>query len=410
MNTWLLPDGINESLPNDAERLEALRRHLVDLYSTWGYRLVMPPLVEYLESLRAGMGTQLDLQTFKITDQLNGRMMGIRADMTPQVARIDAHRLSKGDTNAAVNRLCYIGTVLRTRSEEQGGSRSPVQVGAELFGHAGIESDYEIIMLMLETLHSIDVNNLVLDLGHVGIASGLADHVALNDLQREIYFDMLARKSIPEIEIWIAEQSFSEPDAEMLRALPLLSGSIEVINKGKDSLKNAGATVLSALDHLKSICELLVTNHPQLKLHIDLAEMRGYAYHTGVMYTVYLPGRGRSIAQGGRYNGIGKAFGNPRPAVGFSTDLRTLAELSLETISLVNSLGANGILAPCNVDTNADKSLDTFISELRAQGEQVIRQLDQETTLKPEQQGCNRVIQKQDDNWIVVPASGQSIQ
>ena len=410
MNTWLLPDGINESLPNDAERLEALRRHLVDLYSTWGYRLVMPPLVEYLESLRAGMGTQLDLQTFKITDQLNGRMMGIRADMTPQVARIDAHRLSKGDTNAAVNRLCYIGTVLRTRSEEQGGSRSPVQVGAELFGHAGIESDYEIIMLMLETLHSIDVNDLVLDLGHVGIASGLADHVALNDLQREIYFDMLARKSIPEIEIWITEQGFSESDAEMLRALPLLSGSIETINKGKDRLKNAGATVLSSLDHLKSICELLVTNHPQLKLHIDLAEMRGYAYHTGVMYTVYLPGRGRSIAQGGRYNGIGKAFGNPRPAVGFSTDLRTLAELSLETISLVNSLGANGILTPCNADINADKSLDTFISELRAQGEQVIRQLDQEATLTPEQQGCNRVIQKQDDNWIVIPVASQSIQ
>ena len=149
MNTWLLPDGINESLPDDAERLEALRRHLVDLYSTWGYSLVMPPLVEYLESLRVGMGTQLDLQTFKITDQLNGRMMGIRADMTPQVARIDAHHLSKGDVEAPVNRLCYIGTVLRTRSEQQGGSRSPVQDGAELFGHDGIDSDYEIISLMI---------------------------------------------------------------------------------------------------------------------------------------------------------------------------------------------------------------------------------------------------------------------
>ncbi|HIP94850.1 MAG TPA: ATP phosphoribosyltransferase regulatory subunit [Leucothrix sp.] len=399
MNTWLLPDGINESLPGDAERLEALRRHLVDLYSTWGYGLVMPPLVEYLESLRAGMGTQLDLQTFKITDQLNGRMMGIRADMTPQVARIDAHHLSKGNTKATVNRLCYIGTVLRTRSEQQGGSRSPVQVGAELFGHAGIESDYEIISLMLETLHSIDVIDLVLDLGHVGIASGLAKHANLDNDQRETYFDMLARKSIPEIEEWVGKQKFSNSDAEMLCALPLLSGSIEIINKARDILKNAEDSVLDALDHLKSICELLVTNYPELKLHIDLTEMRGYAYHTGVMYTVYLPGRGRSIAHGGRYNGIGKAFGNARPAVGFSTDLRTLAELSMETVSLINSLGANGILAPYNMD----KELASLIAKLRAQGEQVIRQLDQKSQFTPEQQGCNRILEKQDSSWVVVP-------
>jgi len=401
MNTWLLPDGINESLPNEAERLEALRRHLIDLYSTWGYRLVMPPFVEYLESLRVGMGTQLDLQTFKVTDQLTGRMMGIRADMTPQVARIDAHRLSKGNKNATVNRLCYIGTVLRTRSEQQGGSRSPVQVGAELFGHAGIESDYEIILLMLETLHSIDISDLVLDLGHVGIASGLADHVNLDAQQREAYFDMLARKSIPEIKAWIIEQGFSDDNAKMLEVLPLLSGSLETINKGISYLQNAGSSVLSALNHLKSLCELLVANHPQLKLHLDLAEMRGYAYHTGVIFSVYLPGRGRLVAQGGRYNGIGKAFGNSRPAVGFSTDLRTLAELSLETIALVNSLGTNGILAPYVLD----KSLDRFISELRAQGEQVIRNLGEQSQFTPQQQGCNRLIKKQGDNWVVVPVS-----
>lgn len=400
MNTWLLPDGINESLPDDAERLEALRRHLIDLYSTWGYRLVMPPLVEYLESLRAGMGTQLDLQTFKITDQSNGRTMGIRADMTPQVARIDAHRLSKGDEKAAVNRLCYIGTVLRTRSEQQGGSRSPVQVGAELFGHEGIESDFEIIRLMLETLHSIDVTDLVLDLGHVGISSGLAKHLKFNDEQKEAYFDRLTRKSIPEIDVWIREQNFLKTEAEMLLALPELSGSIDIIGVARDKLKYAGDSVIAALDYLEKICNLLTTHFPQLDLHIDLAEMRGYAYHTGVLYTVYTPGRGRSIAHGGRYNGVGKAFGNARPAVGFSTDLRTLADLSQETITLVNSLGNNGILAPA---TDKDTDLETLVANLRAQGEQVIQQLDPNSLFTPEQQGCNRMIQKQDNNWRVVP-------
>jgi len=402
MNTWLLPDGINESLPDEAEKLEALRRHLIDLYATWGYRLVMPPLVEYLESLRAGMGTQLDLQTFKITDQSNGRMMGVRADITPQVARIDAHRLSKGDKNAGVNRLCYIGTVLRTRSEEQGGSRSPVQVGAELFGHAGIESDFEIISLMLETLDSLDVNGLVLDLGHVGIASGLAEHAKLDKQQKEDYFDMLARKSIPEIEQWVADQGFSSSDAEMLLALPLLSGSTELIKAAKSKLKNAGKAVLNALDHLQNISDLLGSTFPNLVLHIDLAEMRGYAYHTGIMYMVYLPGRGACIAQGGRYDGIGEAFGNNRSAIGFSTDLRTLANLSFESTTLVNSLGVNGILAPYVTKSAMDESLDAIIDDLRAQGEQVIRQLTEVMTFTPAQQGCNRIIEKQGDDWVVV--------
>jgi len=402
MNTWLLPDGINESLPDEAEKLEALRRHLIDLYATWGYRLVMPPLVEYLESLRAGMGTQLDLQTFKITDQSNGRMMGVRADITPQVARIDAHHLSKGDKNAGVNRLCYIGTVLRTRSEEQGGSRSPVQVGAELFGHAGIESDFEIISLMLETLDSLDVNGLVLDLGHVGIASGLADHAKLDKQQKEDYFDMLARKSIPEIEQWVADQGFSSSDAEMLLALPLLSGSTELIKAAKSKLKNAGKAVLDALDHLQNISDLLGSTFPNLVLHIDLAEMRGYAYHTGIMYMVYLPGRGACIAQGGRYDGIGEAFGNNRSAIGFSTDLRTLANLSFESTTLVNSLGVNGILAPYVTKNAMDESLDAIIDDLRAQGEQVIRQLTEVMTFTPAQQGCNRIIEKQGDDWVVV--------
>ncbi len=400
MNTWLLPDGINESLPDEAEKLEALRRHLIDLYSTWGYRLVMPPLVEYLESLRAGMGTQLDLLTFKITDQLNGRMMGIRADITPQVARMDAHRLSKGDKAGAVNRLCYMGTVLRTRSEHQGGSRSPVQVGAELFGHAGIESDFEIISLMLETLHSLDVTELVLDLGHVGVVTSLVKHAGLNDLQKDDYFDMLSRKSIPEIEQWISGQNLSASAQSMLLALPRLSGSVDIIKEAKVSLKGAGDSVMKALDHLQDISDLIANYYPKLQLHIDLAEMRGYAYHTGIMYTVYKPGRGFAIAQGGRYDGIGEAFGNSRPAIGFSTDLRTLAQLSEENIALVNSLGVNAIFAPYELD----QKLDKVVADLRAQGEQVIRQLDSSLEINAQtlaQQGCNRMLVKYDDEWII---------
>ena len=391
MNTWLLPDGINESLPDDAEKLEALRRQLVDLYATWGYRLVMPPMVEYLESLRAGMGTQLDLQTFKITDQLNGRMMGIRADITPQVARMDAHRLSRGVNKAAINRLCYIGTVLRTRSAQQGGSRSPVQVGAELFGHAGIESDFEILSLMLATFHSIDVDNVVLDLGHVGVVSGLAEHVGLSQEQRQVYVDMLDRKSIPEIAEWVTANDFSEDDSKMLRELPLLAGTSDVIKTAQNTLKGAGKVVLDALKHLQTISDLIHQKYPDLQLHIDLAEMRGYAYHTGIMYTAYLPGKGESIAHGGRYDGIGEAFGNHRPAIGFSTDLRTLASL------IVNyTINKTNILAP----NETDKILDALIQDLRAKGETVIRQLDDKST--PQQDGCNRIIQKQGNEWVLV--------
>ncbi len=393
MNTWLLPEGINESLPGDAKKLEALRRQLIDRYATWGYRLVMPPMVEYLESLRAGMGTQLDLQTFKITDQLNGRMMGVRADMTPQVARIDAHRLSKGDSQASVNRLCYIGTVLRTRSAQQGGSRSPAQVGAEIFGHSGVESDFEIISLMLDTLQNIKVTELVLDIGHVGVVNSVVDYARLSKNQQQTYFDMLLRKSIPEINVWVKEQDFSTSVSKMLVTLPLLIGSNDVLETAKECLKDVGKPVLDALQRIEKITQLVCDNFSGITVNIDLAEMRGYSYHTGILYTVYLPGRGESIANGGRYDGIGEAFGNNRPAIGFSTDLRTLASMMEDS-----ETESTAILAPFVFD----KELDQLVSELRQQGEHVIRQLDENSALTLQQQGCNRVIEKQGDSWKVV--------
>ncbi|HIO92591.1 MAG TPA: ATP phosphoribosyltransferase regulatory subunit [Leucothrix mucor] len=394
MTTWLLPEGIHESLPDEAENLEAFRRQLIDLYASWGYRLVNPPLVEYVESLRIGMGTELDLQTVKITDQLTGRLMGVRADMTPQVARIDAHRMKKDDIDNRPNRLCYIGTVLRTQAAHQGGSRSPRQVGAELFGHSGIESDFEVISLMLETLKVSGINDLILDIGHIGIARGLASHVELSKEEEAIFFDMLARKSLPEIKNWLKNSQLSKSDADMLAILPTLSGSSDILESAKSQLLNAGRMVISAIEYLQSLSELLKRYYPELKINIDLAELRGYAYHTGIIYAVYTPTIGHSIARGGRYDGIGKAFGNDRPATGFSTDLHTLASLATQQTPESNK----AILAPSTLD----EALDKLITQLRGEGETVIRQLSTNTSITPQQQNCDRKIEQSDDQWIVV--------
>jgi ATP phosphoribosyltransferase regulatory subunit len=395
MTTWLLPEGIHESLPDEAKSLEAFRRQLIDLYASWGYQLVNPPLVEYMESLRIGMGTELDLQTVKITDQLSGRLMGVRADMTPQVARIDAHRMRDDSLDERPNRLCYIGTVLRTQAVHQGGSRSPRQVGAELFGHAGIESDFEVISLMLETLKVSGLEDIVLDIGHVGIAQGLAKYVELNADEEVHFFDMLARKSIPEIEDWLKQSQLSKSDADMLAILPTLNGPITILEAAKSELLNAGRIVISAIEYLQSLAKLLKRYYPQLNINIDLAELRGYAYHTGIIYAVYTPERGHSIARGGRYDGIGKVFNNNRPATGFSTDLHTLASLSPHHD---NKKMGNAILAPYRVD----EALDDVIAQLRLEGEVVIRQLSKNTNITPEQQGCNRKIERQDDQWLVI--------
>lgn len=395
MTTWLLPEGIHESLPDEAESLEVFRRQLIDLYASWGYRLVNPPLVEYMESLRIGMGTGLDLQTVKITDQLTGRLMGVRADMTPQVARIDAHRMRNDTIDNRPNRLCYIGTVLRTQAAHQGGSRSPRQVGAELFGHAGIESDFEVISLMLETLKISGLDDIILDIGHVGIARGLAQHVELSADEEALFFDMLARKSIPEIKQWLKHSQLSKSDANMLDALPTLNGSIEILESAKSTLLNAGLVVISAIEYLQSLTARLKRYYPQLKINIDLAELRGYAYHTGIIYAVYTPERGHSIASGGRYDGIGKAFHNDRPATGFSTDLHTLASLSAQNRQRQVKYS---ILAPYTLD----EALDRLIKQLRSDGETVIRQLSESTNITPEQQGCDRKIEKQDDQWQVI--------
>ncbi len=388
-NRWLLPEGIEEVLPQQARQLEAMRRSLLDLFQSWGYDLVMPPFIEYIESLLTGTGNDLDLQTFKLTDQLTGRMMGVRADMTPQVARIDAHHLK----SSAPTRLCYLGTVLHTRPGGFAGSRSLLQVGAELFGHAGIESDVEVLSLMVQTLKQTGVENLYLDLGHVGIYRGLVEQAGLEPEQEAILFDALQRKARPEITELLNEWSLPKAVADMLTRLTDLNGDDSVLSEARSVLKKASKPVQAALENLQQIAALLQQRLPDLKLNYDLAELRGYHYHTGAVFAAYVPGRGQAIAQGGRYDGIGRAFGLSRPATGFSTDLRILAVLAQQSEGI-----CAGILAPAN----GDADLQSVVQQLRAAGERVIFELSGQQG-DAAALGCDRQLVKNTQGWEVKP-------
>lgn len=392
IDRWLLPEGIEEALPEQAERLETYRRRLIDLYHRWGYDLVMPPFIEYLESLLTGVGRDLDLKTFKLTDQLTGRLMGVRADITPQVARIDAHRLKRD----APSRLCYLGTVLHTRPEGLAGTRSPLQVGAELFGHHGLDSDIEIIRLMLETLRACKVPTVHMDLGHVGIYRGLAEQAGLSAAQEAELFDMLQRKASPEIEAYLQVLALPQETATMLRGLVSLNGGEEVLARAGALLKGACPRVIEALDYVTAIAEALRHTHPQIALHFDLAELRGYHYQTGVVFAAYVPGEGQEIARGGRYDDIGKVFGRSRPATGFSTDLKVLARLGEpDEIS-----GGIGIFAP----VAGDEALEAKICALRDAGERVICALQGQQG-GAAALGCERELVQKNGQWNVVKAN-----
>ncbi len=386
---WLLPEGIEELLPPRAARLEQLRRELLDLYRSWGYELVVPPFIEYLESLLTGTGNDLDLQTFKLTDQLSGRMMGVRADMTPQVARIDARYLQR----EAPTRLCYMGTVLRTRPAGIAGSRSPLQVGVELYGHAGMASDLEVLRLMVETLTVSGIGELHLDLGHVGIFRSLARQAGLDQRQEESLFDALQRKARPEIEELLAGLPISPDVARMLASLAVLNGGEEILEQAEEQLQNGSAELRAALSELRGIARGLRRHLPRLAIHFDLAELRGYRYHTGAVYAIYVPGHSHAVAQGGRYDDIGRVFGHARPATGFSTDLKTLIALSPEQ----EGQRAGAILAPADEAA----SLRQAIGELRRRGERVIELLPGQRGGGREL-GCDRKLVLRDGSWQVV--------
>jgi ATP phosphoribosyltransferase regulatory subunit len=385
---WVLPQGIEEALPEQALRLESLRRTLLDLYMSWGYEMVMPPFIDHIESLLTGTGFDLDLQTFKLVDQLSGRTLGLRADMTPQVARIDAHQLRRD----VPTRLCYIGTVLHTRSDSFGSSRSPLQVGAELYGHAGVESDVEILDLMLKTFEIAGIGEIVLDIGHVGVYKSLAKLAGLNDQDEIRLFELLQQKAVTEIGELIAALNIDASVAAMLKRLAELNGDLSTIEFAREQLAQAGAEVGAAIDYLEQVSKRVSQHNPGVRLNIDLAELHGYHYHTGVVFGAFVPQLGQEIARGGRYDDIGSVFGRARPATGFSTDLKQLLQLSTHDPKTPNK-----VLAPLD----EDELLQEKINALRAQGYCVTKmlpgQIDDANAL-----GCSQKLGRVDGQWQLV--------
>jgi len=386
---WLLPAGVEEILPPRAWRLDALRRRLLDLYWSWGYDLMFPPFIEYLESLLTGVAHDLDLQTFKVMDQMSGRQMGIRADMTPQAARIDAHVINR----QGPVRLCYLGTVLRARPEGVSASRSPLQVGAELFGHEGEASDVEVVSLMLETLKTAGASDLTLDLGHVAVYRNLANQAGLSPQAEEELFDILRRKAVQEYERALADLDINASHRERLAVLVDLHGGPEVLDRARESLAGAGKAVDDALDRLTNVADRVQNRYPDLQLHFDLAELHSYHYENGLVFGAFHPGQGQALARGGRYDGIGEAFGRARPATGFSSDLKRLLECS-DGFDEAHRQG--GVLAP----VSDDPDLAEAIAELRRSGQRVVEALPGDQSA-PGDYGCDRMLEAGEDGWRV---------
>lgn len=384
---WLLPDGVEEVLPERAAAIESLRRELLDLFARWGYQLVFPPLIEFLDSLLNGTGRDLERETFKLTDQQSGRLMGIRPDITPQVARIDAHSLRR----TAPTRLCYCSTAVRTRCQP-GGSRTPYQIGVELFGHAGVQSDAEVIALMLDTLAAAGIAPVTLDLGHVGIYRALVRRAGLSADDEAALSDIFLRKARDELDAFLSELALTTELRDALAALPWLAGGRDVLVQAREALAPFGAEVVSAIDELDALAEFCQARYPAVQLHIDAGELRGYHYHTGCLFAAYVSGSSEAVAKGGRYDHIGEVFGRARPATGFSADLRLLA---------------NGRRAPAGGAILAegdwlDADFAGQVSTLRNNGETVVVALPGADN-DAQALSCNRRLVSQSGNWTVEP-------
>ena len=387
---WLLPDGVEEILPAEAYKLESLRRHLLDLYESWGYQLVITPLIEYLDSLLVGSSTDLDLHTFKITDQLSGRMMGIRADITPQAARIDAHCLNR----EGPVRLCYADNVLHTRPRGIMTSRVPIRIGAELYGHSGVECDIELVCIMRETLRAAEINDVHLVLGHVGIFRTLLLEANLDEDTERSLFEAVQRKEYDRINEVLNSSVIDKELRQMLEQLTHLSGDETILEAAKQVFAAAPVSVTAELDELVAIAEGVKKRLPEAAMFFDLCELRGYDYHTGIVFAAYTPNYGRAVAKGGRYDHIGEVFGRARPASGFDSDLKVLAKLSNKIFER-----RAAIVVPNNNDPNLMMLVDT----LREQGEIVVNWFgDAELSQQDcEEQNCDRQIVNKNGEWVV---------
>jgi len=389
VNRWLLPDGVDEILPPQANQLETLRRDILDLYSTWGYELVMTPLIEFLDSLLILPSNELQLQTFKIVDQLTGRGMGVRADITSQVARIDSHVLQR----EAPTRLCYADSVLHTLPKSLLGSRSPLTIGAELYGHAGIESDIEIITLMLHTLDKAGIIKPQLALGHVGIYRALTGAADLPTALEAKLFAALQRKSTSEIEQVLRDGNADDTLIANIKTLSSLHGDESVLDRGLSELNSELPEISASIEQLRQIAAAISAAFPEQSLYFDLGELRGYEYHTGVVFAAYVSTYGEAIANGGRYDAIGEVFGRARAATGFDADLKILLAQSCREPATPRR-----IFAPAS----DDPALATAINDLRASGEQVVCAFAGQTESAAEM-GCNHALTRTGDSWQVTP-------
>ncbi len=363
-NRWLLPDGIDALLPERAAVVEALRRQLLDHCYGWGYRYVIPPLVEFTDALLVGLGADLDVLTCKFGDRLSGRTMGVRADITPQVARIDAHSLGE----PGVTRLCYAGSTLHSAPQSVMASRSPIQLGAELFGCASIDADLEVIRLLLVLLKALNIapnhKPITLDVGHVGVYQAIMTSADLDGNAQKALFDALQRKSAPDLALALA--GVDDTVAATLRALAQLHGDASVLAEARVLLQGESAALV-ALDQVAAVVDVITREFSDVAIYIDLSELRGFEYHTGLVFAAYLEGVGTAVAKGGRYDNIGSVFGRQRPATGFACDVKALAAASV----LVDA--AQGAIA---APVSDDPALALAVAQLRAEGRVVIAVID----------------------------------
>lgn len=382
-SAWLLPEHIADVLPAQARHIEELRRRLLDVTRSYGCELVMPPLLEYLESLLSGTGHELDLKTFKLVDQLSGRTLGVRADTTPQVARIDAHLLNR----QGVTRLCYCGPVLHTRPSGMHATREPLQFGAEIYGHAGLEADLEIQDLLLDCLDAAGRADVLLDLADARIVRAVLDEAPMSLRHRDDIYGALAAKDRAGVATF--SKGFAEPVRRGLQNLLALYGGAEVVDAARRLLPSAPA-IDAALNDLQWLARHAQSAHPQVGVGFDLADLGGYAYYSGARFAVYARGCSDALARGGRYDEVGAVFGRSRPAVGFSLDLKELAMLA----------PGNGLRAAIRAPWNEDPSLRAAIRTLRSGGETVVCIMPGHEH-EGQEFACDRELVTSAGSWIV---------
>jgi ATP phosphoribosyltransferase regulatory subunit len=373
---WLLPDGIDEILPPQARRIEQLRRHLLDYLDNSGYDFVIPPALEYLDSLLTGTGKDLDLRTFKVTDQLSGRLMGLSADTTPQVARIDAHSLAP----EGISRLSYCRTVFHAKPLSLLASRTPTQIGAELYGEAGIDADVEIISVMLSLLTQAGIGLVHLDLSNVA---------GLSDEQQSELFDLLKLKCATDTLAWVRRELSDATHIEAFSLLASMQGSATSLVEKLEQLQTLVPETATEIAHLQQVFDQLAIRFPETSMTCDLTELRGYDYHTGLVFAAYVPGYGDAIAQGGRYDETGAVFGRARPATGFSADLKVLAQLGKREFTAKQTVAA---------PVSDDPVLWAAISQLRGEGIRVLIELNGDAVQ------CDQRLHQVDGQWKLTDA------